>query len=211
MQRLTLRLPDGLRRSANQKFSITFLTLDVSSGNSISVEHLGRVDSLRQWKSELEWKELEEVPTDVETTSNNRSLSYIEEDIQFPVLTPILLVLGQTPVIPNEDPTDTEIRDLRKMQKYIQRCKEAVWKRWRNEYLTSLPEMHNLKHNKREPEVKVREVAAIKGNERNKYTGNFRIITAVYPGRDGKRKVVRLGAGKLFLEQAVQHLYLSKL
>ena len=211
MQRLTLRLPDGLRRSANQKFSITFLTLDVSSGNSISVEHLGRVDSLRQWKSELEWKELEEVPTDVETTSNNRSLSYIEEDIQFPVLTPILLVLGQTPVIPNEDPTDTEIRDLRKMQKYIQRCKEAVWKRWRNEYLTSLPEMHNLKHNKREPEVKVREVAAIKGNERNKYTGNFRTITAVYPGRDGKRKVVRLGAGKLFLEQAVQHLYLSKL
>ena len=211
MQRLTLRLPDGLRRSANQKFSITFLTLDVSSGNSISVEHLGRVDSLRQWKSELEWKELEEVPTDVETTSNNRSLSYIEEDIQFPVLTPILLVLGQTPVIPNEDPTDTEIRDLRKMQKYIQRCKEAVWKRWRNEYLTSLPEMHNLKHNKREPEVKVGEVVAIKGNERNKYTGNFIIITAVYPGRDGKRKVVRLGAGKLFLEQAVQHLYLSKL
>ena len=211
MQRLTLRLPDGLRRSANQKFSITFLTLDVSSGNSISVEHLGRVDSLRQWKSELEWKELEEVPTDVETTSNNRSLSYIEEDIQFPVLTPILLVLGQTPVIPNEDPTDTEIRDLRKMQKYIQRCKEAVWERWRNEYLTSLPEMHNLKHNKREPEVKVGEVVAIKGNERNKYTGNFIIITAVYPGRDGKRKVVRLGAGKLFLEQAVQHLYLSKL
>ena len=211
MQRLTLRLPDGLRRSANQKFSITFLTLDVSSGNSISVEHLGRVDSLRQWKSELEWKELEEVPTDVETTSNNRSLSYIEEDIQFPVLTPILLVLGQTPVIPNKDPTDTEIRDLRKMQKYIQRCKEAVWKRWRNEYLTSLPEMHNLKHNKREPEVKVGEVVAIKGNERNKYTGNFRIITAVYPGRDGKRKVVRLGAGKLFPEQAVQHLYLSKL
>ena len=211
MQRLTLRLPDGLRRSANQKFSITFLTLDVSSGNSISVEHLGRVDSLRQWKSKLAWKELEEVPTDVETTSNNRSLSYIEEDIQFPVLTPILLVLGQTPVIPNEDPTDTEIRDLRKMQKYIQRCKEAVWKRWRNEYLTSLPEMHNLKHNKREPEVKVGEVVAIKGNERNKYTGNFRIITGVYPERDGKRKVVRLGAGKLFLEQAVQHLYLSKL
>lgn len=94
MQRLTLRLPDGLRRSANQKFSITFLTLDVSSGNSISVEHLGRVDSLRQWKSELEWKELEEVPTDVETTSNNRSLSYIEEDIQFPVLTPNFLMLS---------------------------------------------------------------------------------------------------------------------
>ena len=62
--------------------------------------------------------------------------------------------VSQTPVIPNEDPTDIENRDLRKRQKYIQRCKEAVWKRWRYEYLTSLLERHNLKHNKRESEVK---------------------------------------------------------
>ena len=35
-------------------------------------------------KPELEWKELEEVLADIEATLNNRPLTYIEEDIQFP-------------------------------------------------------------------------------------------------------------------------------
>ena len=45
-------------------------------------------------KSKLEWHELAEVLTDIETTLNNRSLTYMEEDIEFPVLTPNLLPLG---------------------------------------------------------------------------------------------------------------------
>ena len=122
---------------------ITFLAIDASSGNSICIEHLGGVESLREWsvlvkntlyktvgKSKSEWKELA-VFTDIEATLYNRSLTY-KEDIQVPVLTLNSLVLGQEPVIHNEDPTDTENKDLRKRQKYIQGCKEATWKRWRN-------------------------------------------------------------------------------
>ena len=63
-------------------------------------------------KSKLEQKELEEVLTDRGTTLNNRPLTFIEENIQFPVLTPNLLVLGQTPVISNKDPTGIENKDL---------------------------------------------------------------------------------------------------
>ena len=63
-------------------------------------------------KSKLEWKELEEVLTDIETTLNNKLLAYIEEDIQFTVLTPKLLALSQTPVIPNEVPTEIENKGL---------------------------------------------------------------------------------------------------
>ena len=33
----------------NQKFFITFLALDATSGNSVSVGHLDGVDSLREW------------------------------------------------------------------------------------------------------------------------------------------------------------------
>ena len=36
----------------------------------------------------LKWSELEEVVLDVEVAMNNRPLSYLEEDIQEPVLTP---------------------------------------------------------------------------------------------------------------------------
>ena len=76
-------------------------------------------------------------------------MTYIEKDIQFSVLTSNLLVLGQIPIITNEDPTDNENKDLRKRQKYAQRCKEAAWKRWRNDYLTPLHKRHNLKHSNR--------------------------------------------------------------
>ena len=81
----------------------------------------------------------------------------MDEDIQFPVLTPNLLILGQTPVVTNEYPTKIENKDLQKKQKYIQRCKEAACKRWKNEYVISSRERHKLKYKKREPEVKVRE------------------------------------------------------
>ena len=43
-------------------------------------------------RSKLEWHELTEVLTDIETTLNNRPLTYMEEDIE---LTPNLLVLDQ--------------------------------------------------------------------------------------------------------------------
>ena len=55
-------------------------------------------------KSKLEWHELAEVLTDIDTTLNNRPLSYMEEDIDFPVLTPNSLLLGQQLIIPNENP-----------------------------------------------------------------------------------------------------------
>ena len=46
-------------------------------------------------KSKLEWEELEGALTDIETRLRNRPLTSIKEDIQFPVLTPNLLVLGR--------------------------------------------------------------------------------------------------------------------
>ena len=56
-------------------------------------------------------------------------MTYIEAAIQFPVLAQNLLILGKTPVIPQEDTTDIETKDLRKKQKYIQRRKEGTWER----------------------------------------------------------------------------------
>ena len=160
-------------------------------------------------KSKLEWHELSEILRDIETTLNNRPLAYMEEDIEFPVLTPNSLVLGQQLIILNEDPEDKDIKDkdLRKRQKYIQKCKEAAWKRWRSEYLTSLRERQHLKHSKKESEVKAGEVVVIKGEEQNRAQWNTGIITGIYPGKDSKVKAVKLRTGKCYLERAVQHLY----
>ena len=70
-------------------------------------------------KSKLEWHELSEILRDIETTLNNRPLAYMEEDIEFPVLTPNSLVLGQQLIIPNKDPENAKEKDLRKHHKYF--------------------------------------------------------------------------------------------
>ena len=67
-------------------------------------------------KSKLELHELAEVLTDIETTLNNRPLTYMEEDIEFPVLRPNSLVLGQQLIIPNEDPENIQDKELQKHQ-----------------------------------------------------------------------------------------------
>ena len=46
-------------------------------------------------KANLFWQELEEVLLDMEIKLNNRPLNYVENDIQFPVLTPNTLAFGE--------------------------------------------------------------------------------------------------------------------
>ena len=43
----------------------------------------------------LKLNELEEILLDVEITLNNRPLSYVEDDLQLPLLTPNMMLLGQ--------------------------------------------------------------------------------------------------------------------
>ena len=43
-------------------------------------------------KNSLTWYELEEVLMDIEITLNNRPLSYVEDDIQMPILTPNTMI-----------------------------------------------------------------------------------------------------------------------
>ena len=45
-------------------------------------------------KAQLTWAELEEVLLDIEIILNNRPLTYIEEEIDYPILTPNSLILG---------------------------------------------------------------------------------------------------------------------
>ena len=94
----------------------------------------------------LRWTELEKVLLDVEINMNNRSLTYIEEDIQYPILTPNSMVLsGDTKMVDRNLVEDKE-EDLswRKRQKYVKICKDAAWRRWQREYVTALRKRHNI-------------------------------------------------------------------
>ena len=65
--------------------------------------------------------ELEEVVLDLEVAVNNRPLSYVEDDVELPVLTPVTMMHGQSNLLPEEDADAFENVDLRKRARYIHR------------------------------------------------------------------------------------------
>ena len=79
-------------------------------------------------KEKLTKQELEVVVLDAEINLNNRPLMYIDDDIQFPVLTPNILIHGQPITIPEEQ-FDDDDEVIEKRQRYIKRCKDIAWNR----------------------------------------------------------------------------------
>jgi hypothetical protein len=95
-------------------------------------------------RANLRWGELEEVILDVEIAINNRPLGYVEDDVQFPTLTPNSMLFMQPNLLPEEETSDVEGVELRKRARHLSKCKDAVWSRWTKEYINGLRERHNL-------------------------------------------------------------------
>ena len=81
----------------------------------------------------LTWEELNEVVLDVEVTLNNWPLSYLEEDVQLPTLTPNSLLFLNSNILPELSPYQLEESDLRQRAKFMQKSKDAMWCRWTSE------------------------------------------------------------------------------
>ena len=77
-------------------------------------------------KTTLTWNELVDVLLDVELKLNNRPLSYVEDDVQMPILTPNVMLFGQTNYPPGHDIDEIEDRDLRKRARYLNECKRKI-------------------------------------------------------------------------------------
>ena len=74
-------------------------------------------------KANLSWQELEEVLLDIKITFNNHPLNYLDDDIQFPVLTPNTLAFVEKTFNLEEDIKMLK-GDLRKRAKYVKKCKD---------------------------------------------------------------------------------------
>ena len=89
----------------------------------------------------LTWSELKEVLLDFEVSLNNQPLTYIEEDLEYSVLTTNSMILGRDIKLPDDSLQEEEVSDnWKKQQRYVYKCMEAAWKRWAHEYLTPLRE-----------------------------------------------------------------------
>ena len=90
----------------------------------------------------LTWPKLCEVVLEVKTQLNRSSLSYVEDDVQFLMLTPASFLFQRTNRLPEQQHWREENADLRKRAKYLRSCKDALLKRWTHEYLAALRERH---------------------------------------------------------------------
>ena len=115
----------------------------------------------------LLWTELEDVLLDVEVALNNRPLSYVEDDVQLPILTPNSLMFISPNALPEMAAHHIQDGDLCKRAKFLKRCKDAMWKRWAREYLRGLRERHNLQGGN-PLTLAVGDVVIIKSDERNR-------------------------------------------
>ena len=148
---------------------------------------------------QLSWKELEAVLLSVETTLNDRPLGYVEEeDVQSTVITPNSLLFLRANQLLEPSHHLIENKDLRKRYKYLQKCKDTVWKRWSTEYLRSLRERYI---------ASVGEVVIIQSEQKNRGAWVLGIIIELIQGRDGVIRGVKVPTGKLIMERAVQFLY----
>ena len=148
----------------------------------------------------LKWAELQDVLLDCEIALNNRPLSYVEDEVQLPILTPNVMMFGQPNLLPEEPVELITEKDMRKHARYLKQCKDALWSRWTREYLRALRERHVMKNNKSEVKLKAGDVVLIKGEERNRGKWNIGITEEMIKGRDGIVRVVKLRAGKSHLE-----------
>ncbi|XP_028404086.1 uncharacterized protein LOC114526758 [Dendronephthya gigantea] len=156
--------------------------------------------------AKLTYKELQDVLLDIQIALNNRPLTYCEDNVQLPVLTPNLMILGKANYLLELPSAEIEDGDMRKRAKYLKKCKEALWRRWRNEYMRALRESHDLRHNGKSRNLQG-DVVLIKGEGKNRGTWKIGIVERLIPGRDGIVRAVRLRAGKSYLERPIQFLY----
>ena len=118
-------------------------------------------------RANLSKKEFEEIVVDIEVTLNNRPLMYVEEDIQMPVLTPNTLLYGQPLLVPDED-LDEDFPEMKRRQRYLNKCKDAAWTRWTKEYLKALRERGNMLLQAKEMQISLGDIVLIKGDEKHR-------------------------------------------
>ena len=155
----------------------------------------------------LSWNELTEVLLDVETQVNRRPLSYVEDDVELPILTPASFIFQRTNQLPEEQTWRIEDTNLRKRAKFLQTCKNHMWNRWQREYLRALRERHNLVHKTANYQVRVGDTVLVRSDTKNRGKWPLAVVQQTYPGRDGHIRAVQLRTSKGVLERPVQHLY----
>lgn len=147
-------------------------------------------------RSSLTFEELRTLIVEIETTINNRPLTYIYDDTDGVTqpLTPSDLIngraIGRTPSNRQEDVVST-FQTLTRRAKYHYRLLEGFVKQWRREYLTSL---HNVSY-KRTPNstpISTGDIVLLKDDTAARAWWKVARVEELLKGRDDKVRAARV-------------------
>ena len=133
----------------------------------------------------------------------------MEDDIQLPPLTPNMIIHGTNITLQEDDlDSDPESTDPipARLARHLKRCKDALWIRWKKEYLRALREKHDAGKGSR-CEITIGDIVLIKDDNKNRGLWKKGVVMNLIEG-DGVVLGARLktGENKMF-ERSVKHLY----
>ena len=137
---------------------------------------------------------------------NNRPLTYMEEDVELPTLTPNSMLFTTPNYIPELKAYHEVDPDLRKRANFLKRTKEQMWRRWTNEYVRSLRERHRLMDQSKDNNLAVGDVVLIESDSKDQNKWPLGIVERLIKVKDGVIRAVRLRSSRHHLERAVQQL-----
>ena len=168
-------------------------------------------------RSSMDFESLRTLLVEIETTINNRPLTYVYDDvdgISYP-LTPSQLVYGrQISLTPSDRQFDiiSTNRSLTKRAKNQRRLLDKFTNRWRTEYLLSLRETARVLHGPEKETIAVDDVVVLKNDLTSRMFWKLARVTELIRSKDGviraaKVCVVNRGKGRVSaLRRPIQHL-----
>ena len=172
-------------------------------------------------RAALSYDELHTIITEVEAVVNSRPISYLSaQDLEEP-LTPSHLMLGRRLLsLPDnlfygneEEYNPKPDKELwTKRLQYLDVTLNKFWKRWRNEYLIELRQIHQYYPKpKGQDNILVGDIVVVHSEDKPRGFWSLGRIEETIPGRDGEIRgaIVRVGGKKnsKILRRPVQRLY----
>ena len=155
----------------------------------------------------LTFEELEDLVLDIEVALNDRPLSYLEDDVELPVLTPYSMLNIRPTQVPELEAHHLEDQDLRKRAKFLQKCKNVMWRRWSREHIRSLRERHVNKGGKQMVVPRKGSAVNFQSDSTNRNTWKLGIVSETIKGKDGIARGAKVKTANGVLERAIQQLY----
>ena len=165
----------------------------------------------------MDFEALRTLLVEIETTINNRPLTYVYDDVEgisYP-LTPSQLIYGrQISLTPNDRQFDivSTNSSLTKKAKSQRRLLEQFTNRWRTEYLLSLRETARVLHGHDKDTVSVGDVVVLKKESTPRMFWKLARVTELIKSKDNvirAAKVIVVNSGKgrtIELRQPIQYL-----